>query len=267
MYCYSDSKYSLVFLFMSNLLHLTIVGKGQPLVLLHGWGFHSGIWQTLVPHLVDQFELFMPDLPGFGKSPLFSKEYCFENIAAALFDQVPSHAIWLGWSLGGLVAWWVAIHYPEKMLKLVTVASSPKFVCEPYWPGVSMALLEKFSDDLKKNYHQALQDFLVLQLRGQAKIQEQFLSPHKIALEGGLNLLRTTDFRMALTDLTMPSLHIFGKLDTIVPVGVVDHLQNLLSSQGQCQLIQRAGHMPFISQQEEFLECIVPWLLKKKNKE
>jgi len=257
---------------MSNLLHFNILGKGQPLVLLHGWGFHSGIWQELVPHLVDQFELFMPDLPGFGKSPLLSKEYSFENIAAALFDQIPSHAIWLGWSLGGLVAWWVAIHHPEKMAKLITVAASPKFVSEPYWPGVSIGLLEKFSDHLKKNYHQALQDFLVLQLRGQANakgflsvFQEKFVSSEniKIALEGGLELLRTTDFRKVLADLTMPSLHIFGSLDTIVPVSVVEPLQQVISSHGQCQIIKRAGHMPFVSQQEEFLECILPWLLKK----
>ncbi len=247
---------------MSNLLHLPVVGKGIPLVLLHGWGFHSGIWADLVPHLIDQFELFMPDLPGFGKSPILSKEYSFESIATALFDQVPSTAIWAGWSLGGLVAWWVAIHYPEKVSKLITIAASPKFIREKNWPGVSMVLLEKFDDNLKKNYRQTVQDFLALQLRGHthyqellSKLQEQFLSPDPIALKGGLELLRTTDFRRALMRLPMPSLHIFGSLDTIVPVSVVDHLQYLVSH-GQCKIIKRAGHIPFLSQQEKFLECL-----------
>ncbi|MCC2666947.1 MAG: bioH [Gammaproteobacteria bacterium] len=252
---------------MSNLLHLRVVGKGVPLVLLHGWGFHSGIWVDLVPHLVDQFELFMPDLPGFGKSPIFSKEYSLESIGNALLEQVPSNAIWLGWSLGGLVAWWVAIHYPEKVSRLITIAASPKFVSDKDWAGVPLSLLEKFDDNLKQNYRQTVQDFLTLQLRGHAryqellsKLQEQFVNPDPVAVEGGLELLRTTDFRRALRGLSMPSLHIFGSLDTIVPISIVDHLQNLISH-GQCEIIKRAGHIPFLSQQKKFLECLQKFLL------
>lgn len=247
---------------MNNLLHLNIIGKGPPLILLHGWGWHSGIWSPLIPYLADKFQLFIPDLPGFGKSPALTNSYTFESIVPYLFERVPPKATWLGWSLGGLFAWWVAIHYPEKVSRLITVATSPKFVSEKNWSGIPVSTLEKFSLNLTNNCNTTLNDFLVLQLRGSSnqetrltELQRQFISPNISALLGGLELLRTTDLRADLNKVAIPSLHIFGSLDKIVPVSVVNYLQPLLMN-GNCEVMQRTGHVPFLTQQERFLACL-----------
>ena len=113
-----------------------------------------------------KFQLFLIDLPGFGKSPLLTDDYTFENIISLIFKHVPEKAAWLGWSLGGMIAWWAAIHYPEKVTRLITIASTPKFMSDSNWPGVSEVTLEKFSAALTTNYEKTLQDFLALQLRG-----------------------------------------------------------------------------------------------------
>lgn len=247
---------------MTNLLHLNVIGKGSPLILLHGWGSHSGIWSPLIPHLADKFQLFIPDLPGFGKSPVLTEHYTFEALVPYLFERVPPKAMWLGWSLGGLFAWWVAIHYPEKVSRLITVAASPKFVSAENWPGIPVATLEKFATALTSHCQTTLNDFLALQLRGSPnqeallmELQEQFTHPDISALLGGLALLRTTDLRADLSKVSIPSLHIFGSLDKIVPVSVANDLQPLLRN-GNCEVIQRAGHMPFLTQQEKFLACL-----------
>ncbi|MCD6039968.1 MAG: biotin biosynthesis protein BioH [Gammaproteobacteria bacterium] len=244
---------------MTNLLHLNVVGKGPPLILLHGWGWHGGIWSPLIPHLVDKFQLFIPDLPGFGKSSIFTTDYSFEALAACLFEHIPQKAIWVGWSLGGLVAWWVALHYPKKVSRLITVAASPKFMSEENWPGIPLATLEKFARDITIDDEKTLTHFLALQLRGsphseilRSELQKHFLRPHKDALAGGLRLLLTTDLRVDLPNMTIPSLHIFGSLDTIVPVSVVDCLKPLLRN-SQCEIIRRTGHMPFLTHYKEFL--------------
>lgn len=254
---------------MSNLLHLTVVGKGIPLVLLHGWGWHSGIWSPLVPHLSDKFQLFMPDLPGFGKSPDLTKQYTYDEIALSLFERVPEKAIWLGWSLGGMIAWWVAIHYPEKVTQLVTIAASPKFIHDDSWPGVSQQTLNRFSHQLVNHYEKTWNDFLALQLRGSAKNQAlmtELKTPFSpiimSALMGGLKLLSETDLRSDLSRMNIPSLHIFGGMDTLVPANVIARLQPLLSH-GHCALIKRAGHIPFLSHQDDFLQL----LLSSLNKE
>lgn len=247
---------------MSNLLHLKVVGKGSPLVLLHGWGWHSAIWSPLIPHLADKFELFMPDLPGFGKNPILTSTYNLENIATLLLNEIPEEAIWLGWSLGGLIAWWIAAHYPERVTRLITVASSPKFISDENWPGIPAAVLEKFSLELQNNYQITLYDFLSLQLRGSPKNKALFtelktqLSPaDSRALIGGLQLLKETDLRFNLQQIKIPSLHIFGSLDTIVPVKVTEHLKPLLFN-GQCEIIKHAGHIPFLSNMKDFLNLL-----------
>ncbi len=248
---------------MSNLLHLTVIGKGAPLVLLHGWGWHSGIWSPLVPHLADKFQLFIPDLPGFGKSPDLTKNYTFDEIASNLFEIVPEKAAWLGWSLGGMLAWWVSVNYPERVTQLVTVAAAPKFTGDENWPGVPLSVLNQFSTRLINQYEETLSDFLLLQLRGSsenqallAELKTQFSPMKTTALMGGLRLLCETDLRTDLSRIKIPSLHVFGGMDTLVPASVIASLKPLLVD-GQCALIKRAGHIPFLSHTNEFLKLLL----------
>ncbi len=246
---------------MIKSLHLEIIGKGQPLVLLHGWGWNSRIWEPLIPALSENFQLFLIDLPGFGKSPLLTKDYDIETIVSILLEKVPNKSIWLGWSLGGMIAWYIALHYKERVSSLITIASSPKFILAENWPGVPEETLQKFSTLLTQNNQTTMGDFLELQLRGAPKNIKLFeslkgqitLTPHTLsALSGGLNLLRDLDLRSKLSEMQCPSLHLFGSNDMLVPCSVSEKIQSLLPL-GECVVIQKAGHIPFLSHQEMFL--------------
>lgn len=237
-------------------LYVKTMGSGQPLVLLHGWGWHSGIFTPLIPQLVQYYQLFLVDLPGFGQSGLPFRDYTFENIAALLFEKVPSKAIWLGWSLGGLLAWWIAIHHPEKVMKLITVAASPRFTATEDWPGVSEVTLAQFSQSLLTDPEQTLNTFLRLQLRGSAVVDVPLSVSLPEALLGGVHLLQTTDLRADLSHLACPSLHIFGRLDMLVPVKTALQLSALISPYARCEIIKNAGHIPFLSQAGIFLELV-----------
>lgn len=244
---------------MIPILHLETIGKGPPLVMLHGWGWHSGIWQSLIPELSRHYQLFLIDLPGFGKSTLGPADYTINTVASSLFTVVPNEAAWLGWSLGGMIAWWIAIHYPEKINYLITVASSPRFVQDDTWPGVPLSILDKFSDSLLLDYEKALLDFLTLQTRNHFPVESHKITTHKPelnALKGGLQLLHELDLRPHLKKITCKSLHIFGSLDTLVPVKVVTQLQPLLSSTSRCEVIKRSGHIPFLSHPRDFLDLL-----------
>jgi pimeloyl-[acyl-carrier protein] methyl ester esterase len=248
---------------MTSAIYLRRIGKNSlpPLVMLHGWGWHSGIWKCLTTELSQHYHLYLIDIPGFGHSNLELPTYHFANIVNLLFPLLPTEATWLGWSLGGLIAWWVAIHHPEKISRLITVASTPKFIKDNTWPGVPEHVLEKFSQSLLYQYDQTITDFLTLQLRGNpnqkilfSELQAELLTtpkPKLSALVGGLQLLRETDLRPDIDKVKCPSLHIFGSLDTLVPVKVASLLPN-----AQCKIIQRVGHMPFLSQ-HEFLTAVL----------
>jgi pimeloyl-[acyl-carrier protein] methyl ester esterase len=254
---------------MTNFIKIEKIGHGKPLVLIHGLAWHSGVWNPLIPLLAKNYTLFLVDLPGHGKSRVVPTYYDFPTIAQEIFTQVPEKAEWLGWSLGGLVATWVAIHYPQKVERLITVASTPCFIEKFDWPGISTETLTHFLNDLLNDYDKTINDFLALQLRGSAHMLEKisFLQsilmdakpPEKKALKSMVNLLLQTDFRSQLASITCPSLHIFGKKDRLVPPTIAP-LLNKLSPLGTSIVLQHSAHLPFISEMDNFLKIIVGYL-------
>jgi pimeloyl-[acyl-carrier protein] methyl ester esterase len=245
---------------MNQTPYRKIIGEGPPLVLLHGWGWNSSIWEPLIPALSAHFQLYLVDLPGCGQSP-FPTDYRIETIANLLLSVAPPEAKWLGWSLGGMIAWWLAIHYPNRIKKLITVASSPRFIQDPNWPGVSQQTLNKFARSLQYNQEKTLLDFLALQLRG-STLNSQELASHltrypstPTGLEGGLQLLQQLDLRPDLPHINCPSTHIYGSLDALVPPQIATIVQTA-APQSQCTLIKRSGHIPFLSHPSQFLATL-----------
>ena len=51
-------------------LHVDSYGSGTPLVMLHGWGMHGGMWGSAVTKLAQHYRVHCVDLPGHGYSAL-----------------------------------------------------------------------------------------------------------------------------------------------------------------------------------------------------
>ncbi len=77
---------------MSGTLHVESLGDGPPLVLLHGWAMHSGIWGPLVPRLAKRNRVHAVDLPGHGHSALaapFTLEGAVAAVSATFAGRAP----------------------------------------------------------------------------------------------------------------------------------------------------------------------------------
>ena len=59
------------------------MGRGPPLVLLHGWAMHSGLWAPLLPRLAERYRVHPVDLPGHGHSAPVAP-YTLDAVAAAV---------------------------------------------------------------------------------------------------------------------------------------------------------------------------------------
>ena len=150
---------------MNNLWWQT-VGKGDcHLVLLHGWGLNAEVWHCVQEELASQFTLHLVDLPGFGRSHGFGA-MALEEMAQQVLERAPQNAIWLGWSLGGLVASQIALTHPERVQALVTVASSPCFSAREDWPGIKPEVLTGFQQQLSDDFKRTVERFLALQTMG-----------------------------------------------------------------------------------------------------
>ncbi|WP_234085111.1 pimeloyl-ACP methyl ester esterase BioH [Enterobacter quasiroggenkampii] len=242
------------------------VGKGNcHLVLLHGWGLNAEIWHCIREELASHFTLHLVDLPGFGRSRGFGA-MSLDEMAQQVLDAAPQNAVWLGWSLGGLVASQIALSRPDRVKALVTVASSPCFSAQNAWPGIKPEVLAGFQQQLSEDFQRTVERFLALQTMGTETarkdartLKQTVLSlpmPEVEVLNGGLELLKTVDLRAPLASLTIPHLRIYGYLDGIVPRKVAPLLDDLWPN-SESQIIAKAAHAPFISHPAEFCSALI----------
>ncbi len=235
----------------------------QPLVLLHGWGMNSGVWEHLLEDLSPYYQITAIDLPGFGvNSDVLPQEYLLPDIAQMIVAVCPPKAIIAGWSLGGLVATWIALHHPQYVEKLSLIASTPCFLQRDEWKGIKPEVLAGFSQLLLSDTTKTIERFLAIQAMGSATGKQdvrqirqtifQYDSPHETALSGGLSILENIDLRDQLHQLSMPVTGVYGRLDSLVPKHVPDSLATVIPD-FRFEIIDKASHAPFVSHTNEFV--------------
>ena len=156
----------------------------------------------------------------------------------------------------------LAARRPERIAKLVLIATSPRFVVGPDWEfGLSLLTVRKFAAQLAANYRQTVNDFLELQTRGsmhagpvlaelRSALDERGDAVPE-ALRAGLSILEQRDLRAEAATISAPVLLVSGQYDRITPPGAMRALQALLSDARRVE-IGRAGHAPFLSDSELF---------------
>ncbi|WP_318370081.1 pimeloyl-ACP methyl ester esterase BioH [Enterobacter sp.] len=241
-------------------------GEGNcHLVLLHGWGLNAQVWDCITAELASHFTLHLVDLPGYGRSQGVGA-LTLDEMAEIVLARAPQKAIWLGWSLGGLVASQVALTAADRVSALVTVASSPCFSAEGDWPGIKPEVLSGFQQQLREDFQRTVERFLALQTMGTEtaradarKLKSAVLAlpiPGEAVLNGGLEILKTVDLREPLAGLTLPFLRIYGRLDGLVPRKIVP-LLDVMWPASESVVFPKAAHAPFISHPEEFCQALV----------
>ena len=102
-------------------------GQGTPVIFLHGFPFDHSIWEPLVPLLSKDARMILPDLRGFGRSPVTEDIYSMRLLAEDvlhLMDHLKiEKAVLVGHSMGGYVSLAFAHAYPGRLLGLGLVAT------------------------------------------------------------------------------------------------------------------------------------------------
>jgi pimeloyl-[acyl-carrier protein] methyl ester esterase len=254
-------------------------GSGLPLLLIHGWGMHGGMWSGVAEQLAQNYCVMAVDLPGHGYSvnhslqPLNGSRFTLDDIVDELSAKFTEPLNVCGWSLGGQIALRWAMRHPQQVENLVMVASTPSFVRRAGWDhGLSVEILQEFADNLQHHFVLTLKRFLALQVRGSEQERDwlKVLSnglfsrgePDVIALQSGLDILRNCDLCSALPDVNQRTLVLAGERDTLIPLKASQYLANNTPN-GRLEVIGGAAHAPFLSHPEEFLRHVVNFLNKK----
>ena len=263
---------------IENMTHIyqETYGQGKPIVMIHGWGMHTGIWRAFAEELGQYYRVTCVDLPGHGRSGK-SLSFSLEEISRALVASVDEQpCCWIGWSLGATIVLDIASRFPERAETLILLAGNPRFtrtrdpVGSPeHWPGISVRVLDSFAAQLTENAQQTLLRFLALQMHGlenQKALVKTLKSavfecdpPDQEALLQGLKILKEADLRSVLQSFEHPVLAVLGGRDTLVPHTVALHLQRLQPNLS-LNLFEKAGHVPFLTHRQELIMAISRFL-------
>jgi pimeloyl-[acyl-carrier protein] methyl ester esterase len=240
-------------------INITKYGVGKPLVLFHGWGFDGQVFTPIV-HLLTKYQLYIVDLPGFG----LTKDMSWDEFKSNLLKQLPDKFSVLGWSLGGLVATRLCIEAQSRVENLVNVASSPKFIKELDWVGIDKDIFNKFYINLKRDPIKTRSEFINIQLGIKDELSKDSstpdITPTLVGLQLGLEWLLEWDFRDGIKEISIPTLYMFGRLDTIIPRRLMLKMQATFP-QFKYTMFNKAAHAPFLSHRHEFILALSEFIL------
>jgi pimeloyl-[acyl-carrier protein] methyl ester esterase len=243
----------------------------EPLVLVHGWAVDSRIWEGILPQLEEHFQVYLIDLPGYGKDRDYFDDYSLTKVAEEILNRAPAQpANWVAWSLGGTVALAAALTNPERFKKLQLISATPKFIASDNWPvGNEIHYFKKLAAEFESDQEKAMGKFLLLQVlsKGRSKVlnnvklvrklRTTFLDgepPRPTTLQSGLKILAETDLRDQLSRITIPTQVIAGTTDKVVKASASRYLfENLANSHSMHEF--EAGHLPFLQCPSEYIRA------------
>lgn len=244
-------------------VRVEVVGRGPDLTMLHGWGLNSAVWNGLRDALAERFTLHIVDLPGHGHSATTA----ITTIGAMMNDvarAIPLRSHLLGWSLGGQVALEIARCHPDRVNKLLLVATTPCFMQRENWPhAVSPDVLADFGSSLLNDTAATIRRFLALQVLSRPNMRDKMAILQRevtsrgnagtAALAAGLEILRATDLRERLASIEHDSLVLQGEHDGLTPEPAGRWLATKLPN-ARYVMLSGAAHTPFLSHPAAFLQ-------------
>lgn len=110
------------------MLNFTRHGKGDTLVLIHGFLGGTNYWIPVTTALKDNFDVIAVDLPGFAGSSSIPAPDTLSGYADTVFNLLDDLGIqkcsMLGFSMGGMIVQQAALDHPQRLQKLVLYGSA-----------------------------------------------------------------------------------------------------------------------------------------------
>ncbi|MBP6891217.1 alpha/beta hydrolase [Candidatus Parcubacteria bacterium] len=225
-----------------------IVGKGQPIIFLHGWGHDSSHWEKVAQLVANQgYQVIVPDLPGFGRSQTLDYPWTLENYKEFVLHFSESlklkNVFLLGHSFGGRIAILLTSEKNNLIVdKLILCAAAGLYKKQSLKFKVSTAIVKFFGNILEKigllELKQKMSDLY------SSAINSDYQKANKIMRETLINIQKETLFHR-IPKITAKTKIIWGKLDGITPLESADYLIKNIPN-AQLKILEKGNHSPHI---------------------
>ncbi|MFD2034259.1 alpha/beta fold hydrolase [Belliella marina] len=206
-----------------KVMSTTVLGKGQPIILIHGMACTSDVWDDLVGRYKDNYELHLVHIKGFGNDEFVKKDHYLKAILEELISYTKENnlenAILVGHSMGGFLSLWAAAEAPELFEKVVSVDGVPYFPVLQM-PGITpesaKPIVEQMTAGMASmNEEQALQnqktivETMIATPSKREKVIEMGISSNPKIIGQAYGEMYTTDIRPLMEKIKIP-VQVFG---------------------------------------------------------
>lgn len=232
------------------------------MVLLHGVGLDHTAWDEVSALLADDFEVVAPDLPGHGTNPPAPEGTTLSDLADGVLDEVPPGSHLVGFSLGALVAQYLAVHRPGLAATLTSVSS----VCRRT-PAEREAVLQRLSvaeSDFSASATASLRrwyDDTDVVPQAVERTRETLLGNDPSSFVNCYRVFATGDAEVGpvLDRITIPALAITGELD---PGSTPEMSRRLAEAIPSCRvvIVPGARHMLPVERPRELVSALTTFI-------
>lgn len=235
------------------LIHYEALGRGRPLIFLHGWLGSWRYWMPTMEALSDRYRTYALDLWGFGDSDRNVQHYDIESYVL-LVDQFMTqlgilHAAFVGHSLGAVVAVLSAVRSVERVDRVmaVSIPLGDTNIAKRL-TGTGGSLLDR-----------------VLGRRTPTDYSEIELEATKtdpVAVATSAKSLMSFEMRRAFDKLKMPTLLVHGDKDPFISSFQLDDMHRLDDNVRPISL-NESGHFPMLDEASKFQRLLRDFLETK----
>lgn len=236
-----------------------------PLVMVNSLGTDLRMWDPQIALLSDTLRIIRYDCRGHGASDVPAGDYTIEQLGLdllALLDTLHIEQAHLcGLSLGGIVALWVAITYPNRVARAVFANTAARIGTIDSWhtriDAVRTGGMAAIRDTI-------LTRFLSTQFRQHhpetvRQISAMLEATHPIGYIGACAALRDADLQAMVSTIRIPSLILAGALDESTPPSQSQELHAAIAG-SQLMKFSEVAHLSNVERPEEFSEYVLNFL-------
>lgn len=238
-------------------------GAGAPVVFSHALGLDLAMWDAVLPLLPPGLRLIRYDHRGHGGSDVPAAPYSMGALirdAERLLDHLAvKDCVFVGISMGGLVAQGLAVKRLDQVRGLVLSNTAARIGHESQWQARSAAVaaggMEAVADAVMERWFP--RRFRAEGLA--APWRDRLLACAPEGYRGGCAAIAGTDFYTPTASLTLPALVIAGSEDGSTPADLVRETADLMAG-AEFKLLRPSGHLPPVDAPEAFAEALSGFL-------
>jgi pimeloyl-ACP methyl ester carboxylesterase len=256
----------------TDLISTRVVGKGEPMILIHGMACAPEVWDEFVERYKDKNELHLVRIKGFGNDEKGEADHYLEEVKNELIAYVKDNnlqkPILIGHSMGGFLGLWAAAEASDLFGKIVSVDGVPYFpvlVMPGITPETAKAVSSQMTSAManmepaaaKANQEMMIASMIATEAK-RPKVVEMGIKSNPAVLGQAYGEMYTTDIRPMMEKITVPVL-VFGSWAAYEPYGstkqsVEKNMEDQLKGISNHKLLvaERAYHFVFYDEPEWF---------------